>query len=101
MPSVPSDPEPLDGLFFSLGDLLTAMAWASVRPELSLIVATDHRQAPEVLEVYPPGEDSPRWRLWRDFTGRLHVDDCERPELDLSDLTVSKALRLIAGSLAE
>jgi hypothetical protein len=77
------------------------MAWAFSRPQLCLIVTTDHREAPEVIEVYPPGEDSPRWVLWRNHTGRLCLNDWERPDLNLPDLTVMDALGLIEASLAK
>jgi hypothetical protein len=101
VPSVPSGPEPLEGLFFTLEDLQTAMAWAFVRPELRLVVATYHRDAPEVIEVYSPGAALPRWFVWRDRAGCLRVDDRFKSEFDMPYLTLRRALRFIEVSLTE
>ncbi len=99
MQPLPSDQEPLEGLPFPLCDLQVAMTWASKRPHLRLIVTTDHLDAPEVIEVYPPHAVAPRWFIWRDPEGRLHVDDWGKPEFDLPYLTVKTALTFIAASI--
>src|SRR5258708_1980995 len=101
MPSVPSDFDPFEGLFFTLKDLQIAIAWAFVRPELHLVVATDHRDAPEVIEVYLPGAASPRWFVWRDRAGCLRVDDRLKSQFGMPYLTLMGALRFIEVNLAE
>lgn len=99
----PTQPPPvsLEGHYFALIDLQTAMAWASARPAVRLAVTTDHRGTPEVIEIRPPGALSPRWLIWRDHTGLLHVDDWVTPQFDLPYLTVVTALKFIDSNLAD
>jgi hypothetical protein len=92
-------PDPHDGLPFALSDLQAAMAWASARPSLRLRVATNYRRSPEIIQIYPPGTILPRWALWRDHAGHLHVDDWDGPEFDLHFSTVIAALGFIEARL--
>lgn len=90
---------PLEGLHFNIADLQMAMAWVADRPSVRLLVMTDHRYVPEALEIYPPGSKTPRWCLWRDYEGRLHVDDWVRSEFDLPYLNLVEALGFITSHL--
>jgi hypothetical protein len=95
----PTEPVPLEGLSFDLEDLQTALAWVRNRPAIRLEVATDHRFVPEALEISPPGSKSPRWCIWRDYTGNLHLDDWLRSEFDLPYHTLVAALAFIESHL--
>lgn len=101
MHPVPSLPGPIEGLYFILADLQSAMAWASNHPEVRLCVTTDHIEAPEAIEIYPSGSAKARWLLWRDHVGRLRVDDWARAEFDLPYSSVKTALAFIASTLDE
>ncbi len=92
---VPSDPIPTEGLAFEVEELKTAMAWAASRPGVRLWVATEHRYVQEALEICPPGQDTPRWCMWRDYEGHLHVDDWVKSEFDLPYHTLTSALAFI------
>ena len=92
-------PDPHDGLPFALSDLQAAMAWASARPSLHLRVATNYRRSPEIIQIYPPNAVLPRWIIWRDPAGRLHLDDWDGPEFDLHHSTVMAALKFIEARL--
>jgi hypothetical protein len=98
---VPFKPGRFEGLFFALSDLQAAMAWVSIRPRVRLSVKTCYLTVPEVIEVYPPGSGLPRWRLWRDRAGRLHVDDWTKGKFNLPYSTVPTALRFIDASLSD
>jgi hypothetical protein len=89
-----------EGLSFALTDLQVAMAWASLRPDLRLLVAMDYIHTPELIEIHLAGSDMPRWVMWRDYTGCLHVDDWAGPEFDLPCPTIMLALRFIESNLA-
>lgn len=95
----PPKPVPLEGLHFNMVDLHMALAWVKERPSVRLLVMTDHRYVPETLEIYPPGSEAPRWCLWRDYEGRLHVDDWVRSEFDLPYLNLVEALGFITSNL--
>jgi hypothetical protein len=95
----PTEPVPLEGLSFELEDLQTALAWVANRPAIRLEVATDHRFVPEALEISPPGSKSPRWCIWRDYTGNLHLDDWLKSEFDLPYHTLATALAFIEAHL--
>jgi hypothetical protein len=88
-------PDPHDGLSFALSDLQAAMAWATARPSLRLRVATHYRRSPEIIQIYLLDAVRPRWVLWRDYTGHLHVDDWAVPEFDINFLSVIEALGFI------
>ncbi len=92
---VPSDPTPTEGLAFEVEELKTAMAWAASQPGVRLWVATEHRYVQEALEISPPGQDTPRWCMWRDYEGHLHVDDWVKSEFDLPYHTLASALAFI------
>jgi hypothetical protein len=91
-------PAPRDGLPFALSDLQAAMAWAAAHPSVRLRVATNYLKAPEIIQIYSSDAVLPRWVLWRDHTGRLHVEDRGAPEINLH-LPLIAALRLIEASL--
>ncbi len=90
---------PLEGLHFNMTDLSMAMSWVAERPSVRLLVTIDHRYVPEALEIDPPGSKAPRWCIWRDYEGRLHVDDWVRSEFDLPYLTLVEALGFITSNL--
>jgi hypothetical protein len=92
--------DPLEGLSFALTDLHEARAWAAGHPELRLVVATGHRVAPEVIQIYSPGGLSPRWCLWRDFTGAIRGDDRDACKFGLRYPTVKAALRFVVAAAA-
>jgi hypothetical protein len=94
-----TEPMPLEGLPFAMEDLRTALAWVASRPNVRLAVATDHRYVPEALEICPPGTSSPRWCIWRDYEGSIHLDDWLRSEFDLPYHTVAAALAFIETNL--
>jgi hypothetical protein len=95
----PTEPAPLEGLSFDMEDLQTALAWVAKLPGVRLAVATDHRFVPEALEICPPGSKSPRWCIWRDYDGHMHLDDWVRSEFDLPYHTVPAALAFIESNL--
>src|SRR5271157_5811075 len=95
----PTEPVPLEGLPFDMEDLRTALAWVANRPSVRLSVATDHRYVPEALEICPRGAKSPRWCIWRDYEGSIHLDDWVRSEFDLPYHTVVEALAFIESNL--
>ena len=92
-------PDPQDGLPFAMTDLLTAMEWASAHPSVRLRVATNYRRSPEIIQIFYSDAVLPRWILWRDHTGRLHVNDWHAPELEVHYSTVTATLRSIEASL--
>jgi hypothetical protein len=94
-----TDPVPLEGLAFDIEDLCAALAWVATRPGVQLSVATDHRYVQEALEICPPGKRSPRWCIWRDYEGHLHLDDWVKSEFDLPYHTLPTALAFIELSL--
>jgi hypothetical protein len=91
----PTEPVPLEGLAFEMEDLRTALDWVAKRPGVRLSVATDHRFVPEALEIWPPGTKSPRWCMWRDYEGNMHLDDWVKSEFDLPYHTVAAALAFV------
>ena len=93
-------PAPHDGLPFALSDLEAAMAWASAHPSLQLRVATNYRRSPEIIQIYSADLLLPRWLLWRDYSGRLHVEDWNASVLNLHYASVMIALRLIEARLS-
>ena len=95
----PIEPIPSEGLSFDIKDLLIALSWIAKRPEMRLIVATDHQSVQEALEIWPPGTKAPRWCIWRDDKGNMHVDDWVRSEFDLPYHTLPAALDFIEACL--
>ena len=93
--------QPREGLHFLLSDLRAAMAWATTHAKVRVLVVTDHFYLPETIQVSPPGAIFPRWYMWRDHLGRLHVDDREQAEFDLPYPTVRRALVFIASQLGD
>lgn len=91
----PTEPAFLEGLPFAISDLQAALAWAAGRPGTRLAVALDHRCVQEAIEISPPGGKSPRWCIWRDCGGGLHLDDWAKAELDLPCHTLAAALGFI------
>jgi hypothetical protein len=91
----PTEPFPLEGLAFDMDDLRTALAWVANRPRVRLSVETDHRHVPETLEICPPGTKSPRWCIWRDYEGHMHLDDWVTSEFDLPYHKLDAALAFI------
>jgi hypothetical protein len=90
-----------EGLHFILSDLRVAMVWATTHASVRVLVVADHFYLPELIEVFQPGAVSPRWCMWRDHLGRLHLDDEENAEFDLPFHTVERALAFIASQLGE
>jgi hypothetical protein len=91
----PTEPLPLEGLSFQIEELCSALGWAADRPGVRLSVAADHRYVQEALEICPPGKKPPRWCIWRDHEGRIHLDDWVRHEYDLPYHTLASALAFI------
>jgi hypothetical protein len=77
------------------------MAWAFVRPEVHLVVATDRRDAPEVIKVYLTAAALSGWFVWRGHISCLRVDDRWKSQFDTPYLALRRALRFIEASLAE
>ena len=98
MKSTPSHPEPTEGLYFALGDLQAALAWAADLPGVRLLIMTDHAEVPEAIEIYPPGASVPHWCIWRDYSGRLRVDNWSKPDFDLPYQTLAQALSFIGST---
>ena len=95
----PIEPIPSEGLSFDIKDLQIAMTWVAKRPNVRLVIATDHRSVQEALEIWPPGTTAPRWCIWRDDKGQMHVDDWVRSEFDLPYYTLPSALAFIEAHL--
>jgi hypothetical protein len=95
----PIQPIPSEGLAFDIRDLQIALMWVARRPDVRLLVATDHSSVQEALEIWPPGMKSPRWCIWRDDQGHIHVDDWVRSEFDLPYYTLLAALAFIDAHL--
>jgi hypothetical protein len=97
---VPFEPQaaPLEGLPFHLRDLEAAMEWAAAHSDARLVVATDYPDQPEAIEIYLQDSNDPRWCIWRDYLGHLHVDDWVKQEFDLPYPTLSRALGFISSS---
>ena len=91
----PANPVPLEGLAFDISDLRTAIAWVATQPDVQLRVATDHHAVQEALEIYPPGKTSPRWCIWRDGQGHMHLNDWLAFEFDLPCQTLAAALAYV------
>ena len=99
MEADPLRPGPFEGLSFALPDLHAAMMWAAAHPNALLLVALDYPHIPEVIQVWPARSALPHWLIWRDCTGRLHVDDWFSGSFDLPCLTVRQALSFIGSKL--
>ena len=85
------------GVAFSIDDLEYAMAWAANRVGmLRLVVATDHATVDEAIEIFLPDAKAPRWCLWRDDSGKLHVDDWTMHKFDLPYHNVHSALHFVS-----
>jgi hypothetical protein len=97
--SSPPNPIPLEGLSFEMEDLRAALAWVADRPSVRLSVTTDHRYVQEALEICPPGTKSPRWCIWLDYEGHMHLDDWVKSEFDLPYHTLAAALAFIESNL--
>jgi hypothetical protein len=97
--AAPAEPAPLEGLHFTVEDLQMALNWVAKRPRMRLAVAIDHRFVPEALEICPPDAKSPRWCIWRDYEGNMHLDDWLRSEFDLPYHTLPAALAFIERNL--
>lgn len=97
--SFPTEPLPPEGLSFDMAELRKALRWAADRPGVRLLVAADHRYVQEALEICPPGKKPPRWCIWRDHEGRIHLDDWATPEYDLPYHTLAAALAYIETNL--
>ena len=95
----PIEPVPLEGLPFELPDLCMALKWAAMRPKVRLFVAMDHRYVPEALEIYSAETKSPRWCIWRDYEGHIHLDDWVKSQFDLPYRTLETALDFIDANL--
>jgi hypothetical protein len=92
-------PEALEGLAFPLRDLHLALAWAASRPAVHLQIRLDQVGVTEVLEVSPRRAQTPRWRIWRTYEGKLQVDDLAEAAFGLPYLTVATALEFITTQL--
>jgi hypothetical protein len=97
--STPTDPAHLEGLAFDIEDLQAALAWVAKRPGVQLIIATDHHSVQEAIEIRPSGVLAPRWCIWRDYQGMMHLDDWAKSEFDLPYHTMATALAFIDSSV--
>jgi hypothetical protein len=97
--TAPTLPQPREGLAFPLELLQFALAWAA-SSQVRLVVATDHPDAIEALEIFPPGSAAPRFFVRRDEAGGLRVDDGLTAEFGLAYGTLIGALRFISQRLA-
>jgi len=88
-------PAPPEGLAFDISDLRTAMAWVATQPGVQLRVATDHQFVQEALEICLPGKTAPRWCIWRDYQGHMHINDWLAFEFDLPCQTLAAGLAFI------
>ena len=92
-------PAPPEGLAFDISDLRTAMAWVATQPGVQLRVATDHQFVQEALEIFLPGKTAPRWCIWRDYQGHMHINDWLAFEFDLPCQTLEAGLAFIEMQL--
>jgi hypothetical protein len=92
-------PELLEGTYFPLWDLSKAITWAAVRSGVRLVVATDHQDVAEAIEIHPPRTNSPRWCIWRDQSGILHLDDWQLSQFDQRFITLNGALAFVSSEL--
>ena len=87
-----------EGQAYDLEDLQIAQQWAAGQPGVRLLVATDHRDIAEAIEITARGYCLPRWCIWTDKS-RFHVDDWFSTEFDIRFSTLATALSFIATKL--
>jgi hypothetical protein len=101
MPEHARPDELVEGTYFPLWDLTKAVTWAAVRSGVRLVVAADHQDIPEALEIHSPQTNSPRWCIWRDQRGILHLDDWQLSYFDQRFITLDTALAFVSSELKE
>ena len=86
------------GPAFEISSLSFAMGWAK-RRAIRLVVVTDYPMVEEAIEIGVMPGGTPRWCIWRDHTGAIHLDDWETKKFDKLCVSVADALARVARSI--